>query len=301
MSTPAHDHRNPSRPSRSLEGRVAIVTGAGSRATGIGNGRAASILLAEAGARVVCVDMNLEWAEVTVSMIAKEFGKDNVIALQADVTEQEACKRAVDTAVQKFGRLDILVNNVGVGGPQGTAVGVDQAEWAKGLEINVTSMMLMAKYAIPAMERNERHPIGGRGSIINIASVAGVMGGTPMLLYPTSKGAVVNMTRAMAVHHAPSGIRVNCVCPGMLYTPMLYVHGMPEEVREARRNRSLLKTEGNGWDCGCAVRFLASDEARWMTGVILPVDAGSTAAPAGDGMSQGMSSTLAGGIEKAKL
>jgi len=112
------------------------------------------------------------------------------------------------------GQLDILVNNVGIGGPVGTAVEVDSVEWAKGLEVNVTSMVLMTKFAVPAMQRNQRHPIAGHGSIINIASVAGLIGGTPMLLYPTSKGAVVNMTRAMAVHHAPSGIRVNCVCPG---------------------------------------------------------------------------------------
>jgi NAD(P)-dependent dehydrogenase (short-subunit alcohol dehydrogenase family) len=98
----------------------------------------------------------------------------------------------------------------------GTAVDVDPEEWAKGIEVNVTSMVLMAKYAVPAMEKNalEEGTYKGRGAIVNIASVAGLMGGTPMLLYPTSKGAVVNMTRAMAVHHAPSGIRVNCVCPG---------------------------------------------------------------------------------------
>ncbi|KAF8801116.1 short-chain dehydrogenase/reductase SDR [Phlegmacium glaucopus] len=301
MSTPINDYRNPPRPTRSLEGRVAIVTGAGSRAVGIGNGRAASILLAEAGARVVCLDLNLEWAEVTVSMITEEFGKDKAIALKVDVTQEDECKHAVETTLKNFGQLDILVNNVGIGGPEGTAVGVDAVKWAKGLEVNVTSMVLMTKFAVPAMERNPLHPIAGRGSIINIASVAGLTGGAPMLLYPTSKGAVVNMTRAMAVHHAPSGIRVNCVCPGMLFTPMLYVQGMSDEVREARRNRSLLKTEGNGWDTGCAVRFLASEEARWMTGVILPVDAGSTAAPAGDGTRGGLYSTLMGSAEKAKL
>ena len=212
--TSTQEDRIPPRPTRSLEGRVAIVTGAGSRTTGIGNGRAASILLAEAGARVVCLDLNLEWAEVTVSMISKEFGKDKAIALKIDVTKEDECNRAVEETLKKFGRLDILVNNVGVGGPVGTAVDVDPAGWAKGLEINVTSMVLMSKFAVPAMERNQQHPIAGRGNIINIASVAGLIGGTPMLLYPTSKGAVINMTRAMAVHHAPSGIRVNCVCPG---------------------------------------------------------------------------------------
>jgi NAD(P)-dependent dehydrogenase (short-subunit alcohol dehydrogenase family) len=111
-----------------------------------------------------------------------------------------------------------------------------------------------------------------------MASVAGLKGGTPHLLYPTSKGAVVNMTRAMAAHHAKDGVRVNCVCPGMVYTPMMYAGGMSEEARESRKNRSLLKTEGNGWDVGSAVRFLSGPESRWITGLIMPVDAGATAA-----------------------
>jgi NAD(P)-dependent dehydrogenase (short-subunit alcohol dehydrogenase family) len=275
--------------------------------------------LAEAGARVVCLDLNLECAQVTVSMISKEFGDDKAIALKVDVTKEDECKHAVEATLKHFGQLDILVNNVGIGGPVGTAVEVDPAGWAKGLEVNVTSMVLMTKFAVPAMERNRRDPIAGRGSIINIASVAGLVGGTAMLLYPTSKGAVVNMTRAMAAHHAPSGIRVNCVCPGksplpicslgiseirnflgMLFTPMVSVQGMSDEVREARRNRSLLKTEGNGWDAGCVVRFLASDQARWMTGAVLPVDAGYTAALGGD-TNRLLSSTLMSYAEKAKL
>jgi NAD(P)-dependent dehydrogenase (short-subunit alcohol dehydrogenase family) len=99
------------------------------------------------------------------------------------------------------------------------------------------------------------------------------------LLYPTSKGAVVNMTRAMASHHAPDGIRVNAVAPGMVYTPMVYAGGMSDDLREARKNRSLLKVEGEGWDVGNGVLYLVSDEARWVTGVILPVDAGATAGP----------------------
>ncbi|KAF8993310.1 short-chain dehydrogenase/reductase SDR [Cyathus striatus] len=261
----------PSRPSRSLTGRVAIVTGAGTRASGLGNGRAAAILLAEAGATVVCIDLNKDWADETVNMICNEFGEGKSVAHRADITKEEDCKHSVDIALEKFGRLDILVNNVGVGGPDGTAVEVDIAKWTKAMEINVT-------YAVPAMEKNTRNAISGRGAIVNIASITGMRGGAPMLLYPTSKGAVVNMTRAMAAHHAPSGIRVNCVCPGFLYTPMVYAGGMSEDMREARRTKNLLKTEGNAWDCGLAVRFLASDEARWITGVILPVDAGNTSA-----------------------
>lgn len=214
MSAPTYDPESPPRPSGSLTGRVAIVTGAGSRANGIGNGRAASILLAEAGANVVCADLNLSWAQTTVAMITREFGENKAIAIQADVTKEEDCKRIVDIALSTYGHLNILTNNVGVGGPEGTAVDVDPAKWAKGLEINVTSMMLMAKYAIPAMCKNPKDEISGRGAIVNIASVAGMTGGTPMLLYPTSKGAIINMTRAMAFHHAPEGIRVNCVCPG---------------------------------------------------------------------------------------
>ncbi|KJK86133.1 hypothetical protein H633G_10016 [Metarhizium anisopliae BRIP 53284] len=140
-------------------------------------------------------------------------------------------------------------------------------------------MMLMAKYAVPAMRDNEPEA-GVRGSIVNLGSVAGLRGGTPSLLYPTSKGAVVNMTRAMAAHHAKDGVRVNCVCPGMLYTPMVYdaEGGMSAEVREARRRRSLLQTEGNAWDCAGPVRFLAGGEARWITGTVLTVDAGATCA-----------------------
>jgi NAD(P)-dependent dehydrogenase (short-subunit alcohol dehydrogenase family) len=170
-----------------------------------------------------------------------------------------------------WGRLDILVNNVGIGGPPGTAVDVDIEAWDHAMRVNVTSMVLMAKHAIPEMARS------GGGAIVNLASVAGLMGGSPSLLYPTSKGAVVNMTRAMAAHHAADRIRVNAVAPGMVYTPMVYAGGMTDDLREARRNRSLLKTEGEGWDVGNAVLYLVSDEARWVTGVILPVDAGATA------------------------
>lgn len=218
MSSPdTAENELPPRPSQSLAGKVAIVTGAGSQSAGIGNGRAAAILLVEAGASVICSDINLDWANMTVSMIDEEFGSGKAVAVQADVTSEDDCKHTVAVALKKFGRLDILVNNVGVGGPDGTAVNVDPKLWARGLEINVSSMMLMTKYAVPAMEKNALEGLGGRGSIVNIASVAGLVGGTPILLYPTSKGAVVNMTRAMAVHHAPSGIRVNCVCPGEIF------------------------------------------------------------------------------------
>ena len=252
-----------------LKDRVAIVTGAGSREDGIGNGRAASILLARNGARVVLVDMQTEWAERTHAMIAAEGGQSIVVT--ANVTKPEDCERIVRTAVERWGRLDILVNNVGIGGPAGTAVEVDLEGWNKGLLINVTSMMLMSKFAIPEMKK------GDGGSIINISSVAGLRGGIANLLYPTSKGAVVNMTRAMAFHHGPDLIRVNCICPGMVYTPMVYTGGMSDKMRADRTRRSALQVEGTGWDVGGGVLYLASDDARWVTGIVLPIDAGATA------------------------
>ncbi|KAI1077706.1 NAD(P)-binding protein [Whalleya microplaca] len=269
----------PPRPGRSLKGKVAIVTGAGCEGNGLGNGRAISILLAEDGASVVCADLHSSWAEKTSDMIQSE-GNAESIGCQGDVTLQADCKKIVELALSRFGRVDILVNNVGIMGAKGTATEFDLDQWHRGLNINVTSMANMTKYVVPEMKKNGESTSQIRGSIVNMGSVAGLVGGTPHLLYPTSKGAVLNMTRAMAAHHARDGIRVNCVCPGMLYTPMMYSKGMSLETREARKNRSLLRTEGNAWDCATAVRFLASEQARWITGSILTVDAGTTAVSA---------------------
>jgi NAD(P)-dependent dehydrogenase (short-subunit alcohol dehydrogenase family) len=175
----------PPRPSRDLKGRVAIVTGAGAIPRGVGNGRAAAILLAEDGCTVVCADLRQDLAQHTVNMIEKDgFGVG--LAVAADVTNAEDCKRLVDTTVSKYGRLDILVNNVGVTGPKGTAVEVDMVEFMKGLEVNVASMVQMVKYALPEMKKNKGQCAG---SIVNLGSVAGLLGGTPNILYPTSKGA----------------------------------------------------------------------------------------------------------------
>lgn len=172
-------------PSRGLTGKVAIVTGAGCAGDGIGNGRAISIMLCDEGCNVLCLDLNMDWAEKTAEIACSKSGRGKAIALKADVTRAEDCEQAVQRAVQDFGKLDILVNNVGIGGASGTAVDVDMDAWAKGLEINVSSMVQMAKYAIPAMKKNEGEI---KGSIINMGSVAGLRGGTPSLLYPTSKG-----------------------------------------------------------------------------------------------------------------
>jgi len=252
-----------------LSGKTVIVTGAGSRADGIGNGRAASVLLARYGARVALIDTVRDWVEATARMIEGEGGECCII--EADVAAAASCAAAVRATVARWGRLDALVNNVGIAGPPGTAVEVDPEAWDQAMRVNVTSMMLMAKYAIPEMRKL------GAGAIVNIASVAGLAGGHPHLFYPTSKGAVVQLTRAMAAQHGSEGIRVNCIAPGMVYTPMVYSRGMSPELREQRRQRSLLKTEGTGWDVGNGVVYLVSDEARWVTGIVLPIDAGATA------------------------
>lgn len=253
----------------SIDGKVAVVTGAGSRADGIGNGRAAAILLARHGAKVALIDTNEEWVEATWAMIEEEGGEARTYL--CDITEEAGCEATVGQIAGDLGAPDILVNNVGIGGPDGTALDVDMTEWDRAMAVNVSSMVLMARACLPGMIDK------GTGSIVNIASVAGLIGGHPKLLYPTSKGAVVQMTRAMATHHGRDGVRVNCICPGMVYTPMVYTRGMSDELRENRKNRSLLQVEGTGWDVGNAVAFLASDAARWITGAVLPVDAGATA------------------------
>jgi len=242
------------------------VTGAGSRAEGIGNGRAASVLMAREGARVTLVDLERSWAERTLAMIAEEGGEAHVVI--ADVTRPEDSRSIVASTVERWGRLDVLVNNVGVTGPSGTALDVDLAQWDEGFRVNVTSMMLMARFAIPEMRKS------GGGSIVNLSSVAGLSGGHPKLLYPTTKAAVIGLTRAMAAHHGTQGIRVNAVAPGLVYTPMVATRGMTSEMREDRRRRGLLETEGTGWDIGAAIVYLACDDSRWVTGTVLTVDAG---------------------------
>jgi NAD(P)-dependent dehydrogenase (short-subunit alcohol dehydrogenase family) len=250
-----------------LAGKVAIVTGGGAAGDGIGNGRAAAILLARAGARVLVVDRQRDLAQRTVEMIAKEGGV--AAAYAADVTEDAQCRTMVETALTQFGRLDLLDNNVGIAS-KGSVVDEDPQVWRRVMQVNVDSMFLASKHAIPAM-------IGtaGGGAIVNVASIAALRP-RGMTAYSTSKGAVIALTRAMAVDHGPEGIRVNCVAPGPVYTPMVSATGMSPAARERRRQASVLGVEGTGWDVGYAVRFLLSSHARFITGQTLVVDGGAT-------------------------
>jgi len=254
---------------RELAGKAAIVTGGGAAEDGIGNGRAAAILLARAGASVLVVDRQLELAERTVAMIKNEGGK--AAAFAADVTKAGDCKNLVAEAVERFGRLDILDNNVGIGSA-GSVVEETEERWNRVMMVNVNSMFLTSKYAIPAMIES-----GDGGAIVNVSSISALRP-RGLTAYSASKGAVITLTRAMAVDHARDGIRVNCVAPGPVYTPMVYSRGMSEEARERRRLASPLGIEGTGWDVGHAVAFLASPRARYITGQVLVVDGGVTLA-----------------------
>lgn len=250
-----------------LDGKVAIVTGGGAADDGIGNGRAAAMLLAHAGVRVVVVDLKLALAQRTVDMIAAAGG--TAIAHAADVTSDAECRTMVQAAVDRFGRLDFLDNNVGIGS-RATVVEEDPEVWRRVMRVNVESMFLTSKHAIPAMIKTAKG-----GAIVNISSISALRP-RGLTTYTVSKGAVIALTMAMAVDHGRDGIRVNCVAPGPVYTPMVYAGGMTEQARDTRRRASVLGREGNGWDIGHAVRFLLSDHARFITGQTLVVDGGAT-------------------------
>jgi NAD(P)-dependent dehydrogenase (short-subunit alcohol dehydrogenase family) len=250
-----------------LTGKVAIVTGGGAHADGIGNGRASCILLARAGAHVMVVDRDLALAERTVAMIEAEAG--SAAAVSYDVTVSSQCEAMVADAVSRWGRLDCLDNNVGIGS-KGTVVEETEENWARVMHVNVDSMFLTCKHAIPAMIRT-----AGGGSIVNVSSISALRP-RGLTVYTVSKSAVIGLTKAIAVDHGPDGVRANCVAPGPVYTPMVYAPGMSDHARDVRRQASVLKREGTGWDIGGAVRFLLSDQARYITGQTLVVDGGAT-------------------------
>ena len=253
-----------------LAGKVAIVSGGGAVGDGIGNGRAAAILLARAGTKVVVADLDARLAERTVEMIKAEGG--TAVSHGGDVTKEAECKRLVDAAVDRWGRLDFLDNNVGIGS-RGSVVDEKPEEYRRVMQVNVETMFLLSKHAIPAMIKTAKG-----GAIVNISSISALRP-RGLTTYTVSKSAVIGLTQAMAVDHGRDHIRVNCICPGPMYTPMVYARGntlMSEAARAQRTKASVLKTEGTGWDIGHAVRFLVSNHARYITGHVLVVDGGVT-------------------------
>lgn len=249
-----------------LTGKVALVAGGGAAGDGIGNGRAAAMLLARSGAKVAVADRKRELAERTVQMITDEGGE--AVALGADITIEAECERLVAEVVHNFGGLDMLDNNVGIGS-RGDVTTMSETDWQRVMRINVDAMFLLSKHAIPAMRER------GGGAIVNVSSISALRP-RGLTAYSVSKGAVITLTKAMAVDHGREGIRVNCVAPGPVYTPMVYGDGMTDEARENRRRAGVLGVEGTGWDVGKAVRFLLSDQAAYITGQTLVVDGGVT-------------------------
>jgi NAD(P)-dependent dehydrogenase (short-subunit alcohol dehydrogenase family) len=252
-----------------VEGKVAVVTGAGSTpGPGIGTGKASAVVLAREGARVLLVDLYPERAEETRKMILDEGGQAEVFG--ADMTRAAEAEAMVGAAVQAFGTVDVLVNNIGLA-QVGTVVDTTEEAWDRALDINLRTAFLASKYAVPVMVDN------GGGSIVNISSISAVRGdGT--VAYSAAKGAIIAMTIDMAYSHGRQGIRVNAIAPGHITTPMVLSVSAPgpraEFMNHMRAQAGLLGTPGDGWDVGWAVGFLASDEARWITGTVLPVESG---------------------------
>ncbi|MFI6742926.1 SDR family NAD(P)-dependent oxidoreductase [Nonomuraea sp. NPDC050451] len=249
-----------------MAGKAALVTGAGSSGDFLGTGAATAILLAAQGATVGVVDISDERAEHTRKRIEAAGGQ--AVALTADITDEQAARIAVDDFTHRAGHLDVVVNNAGISG-EGNITGTTRAGWDRVFALNVTAAMQVARAAHPHLVRSSG------GSVVNISSIAALRGfGSGA--YAASKGALQSMTVDLAYSWGPDNIRVNCLVPGHLHTP-IGDHG-GEEGRRIRRAANLLGVEGTAWDLAWAVLFLASAESRWITGTVLPVDAGTTTA-----------------------
>jgi NAD(P)-dependent dehydrogenase (short-subunit alcohol dehydrogenase family) len=256
-----------------LEGKVAIITGAGSVGPGWGNGRAAAVLFAREGARVFLVDRDPQAVAATAEEIA--VGSGQALVQVGDVTDTDAVRDLVARCVAELGTVDILVNNVG-GSRAGGPVELDEDEWRRQLDLNLTSVYLGCKHVIPAMAAH------GGGAIVNTASVSGLRWtGAAQVAYSAAKAAVIQLSRVTAVQHAADGIRVNTVIPGQLHTPMVEARlagqragGDVERLLGERQARIPLRFMGDGRDTAYAALYLASDEARFVTGAEIVVDGG---------------------------
>jgi NAD(P)-dependent dehydrogenase (short-subunit alcohol dehydrogenase family) len=258
-----------------LKGKIAVVTGCGSIGSGFGNGRAIATVLARQGATVIGTDINEEAGQNTSEFIKKEG--NNCVFFKVNMTEDKEVKKFFDQIKLKKQRLDILVNNVGQSEPGGP-VEINTETWQQQFALNLDTSFFCIKYAIPIMEKNNG------GSIVNISSVAGIRYvGKPQVAYSASKAALIQMTKTTAVIEAKKNIRLNCVIPGLIHTPLVerlakkYADGDYESFVNHRHSQVPIGKMGQSWDIANAVLFLASDESKYITGTEIIVDGGLTA------------------------
>ncbi len=259
-----------------LDGKIAIVAGAGCVGPGWGNGRAATVIFAREGAKVFAVDNNEEAMRETVDRVRDQGG--DIATHVCDITDSGAVGAMVEACMAAYGRIDVLVNNVGGSAPGGP-VEMTEAAWRKQLDFNLTSVFLTCKHVLPIMVRQNG------GAIVNTSSTSGIrFTGAAQVGYAATKAGVIQFSRAVAVQYAPHGIRVNTVVPGQMHTPMVEVRlakqragGNVEALLRDRVARIPLGFMGDGRDTAHAALFLASDEARFITGTEIVVDGGMTA------------------------
>lgn len=258
-----------------LEGKRALILGAGSVGVGVGNGRAMAILFAREGAQIACVDHRLEAAEETTGMIAAEGGQ--AFAMAADVTQESEIARIVQATLAAFGRIDILVNNVGGSVPGGPEELTPEA-WHAQFHHNLHYVHLSTRAVLPLMVKQ------GGGAIVNLASVAALRHiGSDLMAYAASKSGVMALSRMIAVRYAPHGVRCNVVVPGLMHTPLVEARlagqrsGGDVAAIVAKRNaQPPMGRMGDAWDVAYAALYLASDEAKYVTGAEIVVDGGLT-------------------------
>ena len=261
-----------------VEGKIALIFGAGSIGEGWGNGKAAAVAYAREGAKVACIDIDPVAAEATAAVIRAEGGE--ALAACADVTDSAQIAQIVELVVGTWGRIDILHNNVGINLPGGAAEASEES-WRRVIDVNLTSVFLTCKAVLPVMEAQ------GAGAIVNISSLAAIRWtGYPYASYYASKAAVNQFTQALAVEYAARGVRANVIMPGLMDTPHVQkaiagYHGDATEMAAKRAAMVPMKRQGDGWDVAWAAVFLASDQARFITGVCLPVDGGHSITLAG--------------------
>lgn len=248
-----------------LGGKVALVTGAGSQGQGIGTGKAIACVFASEGARVCLIDRDSARAAETLHRIEAAGG--NAFVHTADVTTEAGCQGAIEAVVSRYGQLDVLVNNVGLGAGGGKLDQLPPELFDTILQVNLRSAYLMSRSALP-------HLVAHRGNVVNIVSTAGLRAHGAGA-YGPAKAALLQFTREIAVTYGRDGVRANSIAPGHLFTPLVEQH-LDAAARERRRKIAPLGIEGDAWDVALAALFLASEEARFITGVCLPVDGGVT-------------------------